>query len=203
MSAGATKIRDWTPTALKPRARGLTQNPKLDRGGQAIRAQILLRLADCPRPGYRALAAELGLSHQAVAAHVERLVAEGLLTRPPGGRPVPTPAGRTVAIYLAAHGRGESLFRRLVRQHWGRYLRAAVYAVRLEAADMDRDWAESLDGLRRVDGELVRKAPAMAILRALRRHTTWAAAAAEVGLQAGALDQRVRTIFSRARRRMR
>ena len=193
--------RDWTPPGQEHATTGVPRRAKLDRGGQAIRAHLVLRFGEAPRPGYRALAAELGLSHQGIAHHVDQLAREGLVAKT-SGSPVLTPQGRTLASYLAAQPAGESVLRRLVRQHFGRYRRAAVYAIRLEAAEMDADYQLTRDGLRRAGGDLERKATAGAILRALRRHTTWSAAARAVGLQAGAIDQRVRTLFARARRRM-
>jgi len=121
----------------------------------AIRGQLLLRLAAAPRPSIRQLAAELGLAPSAVDHHLSRAAAEGLLIR--GQTLTLTPAGRTLATYLEAQAQGESVLRRLVRKHWGRYTRRAV--------------------------------------------GTLAAAARAVGLQTGALEQRVSTLIAKAKER--
>lgn len=168
----------------------------------AIRGQLLLRLATAPRPSIRQLAAELGLAPSAVDHHLSRAAAEGLLIR--GQTLTLTPAGRTLATYLEAQAQGESVLRRLVRKHWGRYTRRAVGNLRAIASREDASYAVAREGLCRSTPrgrELERKATAKAVLAACRRHSTLAAAARAVGLQTGALEQRVSTLIAKAKER--
>jgi DNA-binding MarR family transcriptional regulator len=161
---------------------------------------MLLRLAAAPRPSIRQLAAELGLAPSAVDHHLSRLASEGLLVR---GRTLTlTPTGRTLAVYLQAQSLGVSVLRRLIRKHWGRYSRAAVSALLTVAAKEDETYAVCRGGLKRKTSrgpELERKAGARDILVACRKHNTLAAAAATVGLQGGALEQRVKALIAKAR----
>ena len=72
---------------------------------------------------------------------------------------------------------------------------------------MDRAYALTREGLRRrgADGgkELERKVSSLKVVRALKVSTTMEAAARICGIQRGALCDRVRTLFNRAKRRLR
>lgn len=183
-----------TPPAIR------RANRAPDLAAVATRAQLLLRLAGAPRPSIRHLAAELELKPSAVDRQMARLAAEGLVVR--GKGLTLTPAGRTLAVYLQAHSQGESSLRRLVRKHFGRYCRRAVSALRSVARQEDDAYAVCREGLYRRTArgrEPERKASACAILLACRRNATLTGAARAVGLETGALEQRLSRLLRKAK----
>lgn len=191
-------VTNLTPGAANYDDNSIVEGALLDNdASHRLRALILLRYDEAPpRPTYEALSIELGLaSRQAVAHHITRLVEEGLLAR---HRVVSiTAQGRRTADYASALANGESYLRRLVRQALGAYTRRNVRALRLVAELMDADYRLNREGLRH-RGKLERKVSAVEIIRACRRATTCAAAARMLGIQSGALHQRLATLLQKA-----
>lgn len=190
---------DFTPGAANYDSKSIVAGKILDKdASERLRCLILLRYDEAPpMPTYDALRLELGLSsRQAIKHHVDRLCAEGLLAR---HKVVAiTAAGRRTAKYARALANGEPYLRQLVRQALGGYTRRNVRALRQVAELMDADYRLRREGLRHRDGELERKVTASEILRACRHATTCAGAARRLGIQSGALHQRLATLLQRA-----
>lgn len=202
-SAWPTPPANLTPGAANYDDSSIVARSLLDNdASHRLRALILLRYDEAPpMPTYEALRVELGLaSRQAVAHHVARLVEEGLLAR---HRVLSVTAhGRRAAAYARALANGENYLRRLVRQSLGSYTRRNVRVLRQCAELMDAEYRLNREGLRR-GGELERKVTAAGILRECRRATTCAGAARALGIQSGALHQRLATLLQKAQEALR
>ena len=176
---------------------------------ELIRARILMAFADAPKtqPTLRELKESLGAaSEQAIAYHIKRLQAVGFLARVPGVGLRTLPPGKEAAGLLLAVVKRESCIRRLAREHLGGYNRQATSALRRAADQLDANYLVTRLGIRRrVRGggtELERKASGRDIIRALKQCGSIAEAALQVGIQPGALDQRVTRLVARAKREL-
>ncbi len=146
------------------------------------------------------LAEAAGLpSAHAVNHHVSQMIGFGWLHRPSRYGVALTDFGQVVARCVASW-RQESLWRRIIRNRFGRFRRAVARRIEQAGQVLDREYASKVGSRIIVQGgkkRQERKATAARCIRACKRHSVWGDAAREVGLEAGALEQRMRKLLSR------
>ncbi len=138
-------------------------------------------------------------SPHAVNFHVNQMIGFGWLCRPSRYGVALTEVGQVVARCVASW-RQESLWRRIIRTRFGRFRRATARRIEQAGQVLDREYASKVGFRPIVQGgkkRLERKATAARCIRACKRHAVWADAAREVGLEVGALEQRMRKLLSR------